>query len=119
MGELQSLLSSLRPDIESQLQPHLHGIVGHMVRRYLPQVWAFRTESDSASMRVSEEGTVRASSGVPRQYDVLVNWSQKQLTAALRTRDRTKIPVGDPPTFEFKSRRGKTAFSFLRSRFGL
>jgi hypothetical protein len=119
MGELESLLSTLRPDIESQLQPHLHGIVGHMIRRYLPQVWVFRTESDSASLRVSEEGNVRASSGVPRQYDVLVDWTQEQLTAALKTRDRAKIPAGAAPTFEFKTHRGKTAFSFLRSRFGL
>jgi hypothetical protein len=119
MGELESLLSTLRPDIETQIKPHLHGFFGGVVRHYLPQVWAFRTESDSASLSVSASGAVRATPGVARQYDVLVEWSQKQLTAALRTRDQSKIPAGSAPTFEFKTKKGKTAFSFLRSRFGL
>jgi hypothetical protein len=119
MSELESLLSLLRPDIEAQLKPHLHGFFGGIVRGYLPQVWAFKTETESASLRVSSEGTVRASAGTPRDYDVLISWTHNQMTAALRTRDRTQVPSGAAPSVEFKTRRGKTAFSFLKSRFGL
>jgi hypothetical protein len=119
MGELESLLSSLQPEMESQIKPRLHGLVGAVIRRHLPQVWAFRTEVESASLTVASDGGVRATPGVARKYDVLVDWSQKQLMAALRTRDKNKIPAGSPPTFEFRSHRGKRAFSFLRSRFGL
>jgi hypothetical protein len=119
MSELESLLASLQPEIESQLKPHLHGLFGGIVRSYLPQVWAFRTEIESASLTVSHEGTVHASTGVARKCDVLITWSQKQLMTALRTRDRTKVPAGSPPSIEFKTKRGKTAFSFLRSRFGI
>ena len=119
MSELQSLLSSLRPEIESQIKPHLRGFFGGIVRGYLPQVWAFRTETESASLRVSGEGAVRASEGLPRDFDVLIIWSHQQLTAALRTRDRDQVPPGAPPSVEFRTRKGKTAFSFLRSRFGL
>jgi len=117
--ELESLLASLRPEIESQVKPQLHGLFGRIVRGYLPQVWAFRTEEESASLTVGDDGAVRVTPGVARRHDVLVSWSQKQLTAALRTRDRSKIPGGAAPTVEFNSRKGKRAFSFLRSRFGL
>ncbi|MGD0587671.1 MAG: hypothetical protein ABSA63_02625 [Thermoplasmata archaeon] len=119
MSELQSLLSSFRPDIESQLKPHLRGFFGGVVRHYLPQVWAFKTETESGSLTVSAEGKVRVSAGVSRHCDVLITWSHPQLMAALRTRDRTQIPSGSAPSVQFKTRRGKTAFSFLRSRFGL
>jgi hypothetical protein len=119
MSELESLLSSLRPDIESQLKPHLRGFFRGIVRSYLPQVWAFKTEIESGSLTVSAEGKVRVSPGVSRHCDVLITWSHQQLTAALRTRDRTQVPPGAPPSVEFKTRRGKTAFSFLKSRFGL
>jgi hypothetical protein len=119
MSELESLLGTMRPDIESQLKPHLHGFFGGIVRGYLPQVWGFKTEAESASMTVSSEGDVRVSTGVSRHCDVLITWSQRQLMAALRTRDRTKVPKGASPSVEFKTRRGKTAFGFLKSRFGL
>jgi hypothetical protein len=119
MSELESLLSSLRPDIESQIKPHLRGFFRGIVRSYLPQVWAFKTETESESLTVSAEGKVRVSAGVSRNYDVLITWSHQQLTAALRTRDRNQVPSGPAPTVEFRTRRGKTAFSFLRSRFGL
>jgi hypothetical protein len=119
MSELESVLASMRPEIESQIKPHLRGFFGGIVRSYLPQVWAFRTETESASLTVSAEGNVRASKGVARGCDVLITWSQKQLMSALQTRDRARVPLGAPPSVEFKSHRGKTAFSFLRSRFGI
>jgi hypothetical protein len=119
VSELASVLSALRPDIESQLKPRLHGIFRGIIRGYLPQVWAFKTETESASLSVSEKGNVRASEGVSTHCDVLVTWSHKQLLAALRTRDRARIPSGAAPSIEFKTHKGKTAFSFLRSRFGL
>jgi hypothetical protein len=119
VSELESLLATLRPDIESQIKPHLHGFFGRIVRGYLPQVWAFKTETESASLTVSEEGAVVTSDGVPRHYDVLIKWSQEQLTAALRTRDRSQIPPGAAPSVKFGTHSGKTAFGFLRSKFGL
>jgi hypothetical protein len=118
-SELESLLSALRPEIETQVKPHLHGFFGRIVRGYLPQVWAFKTETQSASLTVTPVGGVRVTAGVARDCDVLITWSQKQLTTVLRTRDGTKVPKGDAPSIEFRSHRGKTAFSFLRSRFGL
>jgi hypothetical protein len=119
MSELQSTLTSLGPEIESQIKPHLRGFFGGMVRHYLPQVWAFQTESEAASLTVSSAGRVRVTPGVSRQCDVLVTWSERQLLAALRTRDRHRVPAGPDPQVEFKTRSGKTAFSFLKSRFGL
>ncbi|HXQ79569.1 MAG TPA: hypothetical protein VN819_05100 [Thermoplasmata archaeon] len=118
-SELESLLASLQPEVESQLQHYLHGFFGGLIRGYLPQVWGFRTESESASMTVSKKGIVRAFDGIPRDHDVLITWSHRQLTAALRTRDRNRVPPGAPPSIEFRTKRGKTAFSYLKSRFGL
>src|SRR5579859_1484859 len=112
MSELESLLSSLRSEIQSELRPRLHGLVGRVIRGYLPQVWSFRTELESASLTVSDKGTVRVSGGVSEDHDVLVRWSQKQLTAALRTRDKDQIPPGAAPSISFRTHRGKTAFSF-------
>ncbi len=119
MSELESLLASLRPEIESQLKPHLRGFWRGIIRGYLPQVWAFQTEVVPESLTVSAEGKVRVSPGVSRNCDVMIKWTHKQLTAALRTRDRSQVPPGTAPTVEFKTRRGKTSFSFLKSRFGL
>jgi hypothetical protein len=119
VSELESLLSTLRPEIETQLEPHLHGFFGRVVRGYLPQVWAFKTEVESVSLTVSAAGSVRVTSGIARDYDVRITWGQKQLVSALRTRDRSRVPHGDAPIFDFRSRRGKRAFSFLRARLGL
>jgi hypothetical protein len=119
MSELEVLLTSLRPEIQAELRPRLHGLLGRFVRGYLPQVWAFRTELESASLTVSDKGMVRVSEGIPDDYDVLIRWSQKQLTAALRTRDKDQVPAGAMPSISFRTRRGKTAFSFLKARFGL
>lgn len=119
MPELEALLSSLRPEIESQLKPQLRGFFGGIIRGYLPQVWAFRTERDSASLTVSVAGSVTVSNGILDRHDVLITWSYAQLTAALRTRDQSQVPPGPPPTVDFRTQKGRTAFSFLRSRFGL
>ncbi|MFZ0891306.1 MAG: hypothetical protein WB778_00400 [Thermoplasmata archaeon] len=119
MSEIESLLSSLGPDIESKLKHHLRGFFGGVVRGYLPQVWAFKTETESGSLTVTAEGKVHVSAGVSRHCDVLITWSHKQLVAALRTRDRDQVPPGAAPSIEFNTKRGKTAFSFLKSRFGL
>ncbi|MCI4321983.1 MAG: hypothetical protein L3K18_02320 [Thermoplasmata archaeon] len=60
------------------------------------------------------------SPGIAREHDVLVSWRHKQLMAALRTGDPYKIPSGgSAPSIELLPLKGKTAFSFLRSRFGL
>jgi len=113
------LLGALCPQISQELQPHLKGIFGGIIRGYLPQIWVFRTESGSATLVVDPQGVAIAKPGTPVQYDVLVLWTDSQLGAALTTRDRTKVPSSPAPQISFGSSKGKTAFGFLRKRFGL
>ena len=119
VSELTQLLAQMGPEIEGQLQPQLKRFFGAIIRGYLPQTWVFQTEQGTASLLVSKTGSVEATEGAALNPDVTVQWSHAQLTAALKTRDRSQVPPGPPPETIFHTGKGKTAFNFLRSRLGL
>lgn len=118
-ADLAVLLTRSAPEIEAQLKPQLKGLLGGLIRGYLPQVWVFKTESDTASLVVSAVGDVRVFRGEARPVDVLIEWGHAQLTTALRERRKSAIPPGGPPSTSFFSPKGRTAFNFLRNRLGI
>jgi hypothetical protein len=70
------------------------------------------------TLRVEKEGGVSAKAGGAKEPDVLIKIDHRLLTLALKTRER---PEGDfePPEVEYTSRKGRTAFKFLRKKLGL
>jgi hypothetical protein len=121
-GQPSRTVDLLRPvcsEIEGQLRPHLNGFFGGMIRSYLPQVWVFRTDQGECGIRVDPNGHASVLEIPPATSDVVVEWTDRQLNAALATRDKHQVPPGPPPQIQFRSEKGKTAFSFLRTRIGL
>jgi|GEM_PF-390347 len=112
-------LAALGPEIEGQLKPNLNGLFGGVVRGYLPQTWKFVTELDTASLVVDRAGNVKAYAGAVPGADVTITLDHARLEAALRTRDKNRVPPGSPPQVAFHTPKGKTAFGFLRGRLGL
>ncbi|HEV2166766.1 MAG TPA: hypothetical protein VGS23_07340 [Thermoplasmata archaeon] len=111
-------LEALVPDLEARLAGSLDGFTGMIVRAHLPQRWVFVTESSTASLIVSADGKVSAQSGLASPADVTIETTFARLEAALRTRDRSKVPPG-PLKVTPHTEKGRRAFEFLRARVGL
>jgi len=113
-----SLLRSVCPEIEGELRPSLKGLKGALIRGYLPQTWVFRTERETVTLRVDDDGSASAKAGGAEEPDVVISMDHELLTLALESRES---PEGDfePPTIEYGTRKGRTAFKFLRKKLGL
>lgn len=112
-------LNAICPEISAQLKPYLNGLLGGFIKPYLPQNWVFRTETGVATLTVTQTGDARATDGPSPTPDVTIEWTQMQLTEALANRDKSKVQPNSPPKVSFQTRKGETAFNFLRSRFGI
>jgi hypothetical protein len=112
------IVTGICPEIQSELQKNLHGFFGGIIRGYLPQTWHFVTERGSATLSVDSAGKAAAHDGEKGQPDVVIRTTSQILEAALIQRDRSKVPVGNFEATPTTSK-GKTAFTFLRGRFGL
>jgi hypothetical protein len=113
------LLAGIAPELQARLQQQLTaGFTGALVRSYLPQVWVFQTEQDTASLTVAKDGAVTVAAGAAPSPDVTIATSHERLSVALTTRDRSKVPPG-PLTVTPHTSKGRTAFDFTRSRLGL
>jgi hypothetical protein len=119
---LATSLSRLGPSIEGQLKPHLSGLFGGVVRGYLPQTWVFAAGSESASLVVDQAGNVTVYSGAVQSADVLITATHATLSGALEAatgvRRRDEVPSG-PVKPTFYTSKGRTAFNYLRGKFGL
>ena len=118
MGDLEELLRTAAARFEPQIQKQLRGLLGGIVRNYLPQEWVFRTEKEVAVLRVDRDGHASTGSAPSVHPDVTVEVPYKRLEAALRTGDPTKVPPG-PVHVTPHTAKGKAAFDYLRSRLGL
>src|SRR2546430_12511066 len=94
VGSIADLLDHLRPEIERQLKPNLQGIFGGVIRRYLPQAWAFKTEVETVTLTVDSQGNVSMRSGGSPNPDVLVKGSLDALSAALSSRNPAMVRPG-------------------------
>jgi hypothetical protein len=118
MGSIADLLDHLRPELEAQLKPNLQGIFGGVIRRYLPQAWAFKTDAETVTLNVDSQGNVSLRGGGSPNPDVLVKGSLDALSVALSSRNPTMIPAGAIEVKTLTSK-GDRAFQFLRHQFGL
>ncbi len=118
MPSLVSLLESIVPEVQPQVQAQLGGFFGEMVRAYLPQTWVFRTEKEVASLTVDAKGAVSVARGAAARPDVTIEVPYALLETSLRTRSRAQVPAEQLVVTSHTSK-GKTAFEFLRGRLGL
>ncbi len=115
---IEGLLQQLTGEVEGQVQQALSGFWGFVVRGYLPQVWTFTTETDSATLIVDSNGRARVSSGTARQPDVTVNASHRLAAAALGGDRRTAGLYGNEAHVTTRTQKGAAAWAFLRQRLG-
>jgi hypothetical protein len=116
---IASLLEGICPEIEQQLKPNLRGIKGLLVRSYLPQIWAFETESETVILTVDAQGKASISNTPKYPKDVTIRWKHDSLASALRSRSSAHVPRGERPIIMFHTRKGRAGFDFLRKRVGL
>lgn len=118
MAPTEELLRVVGQRVEAEVKPRLSGLFGGLLRGYLPQVWEFRTEVDILCLTVGRDGSCRVSRGPSETPDVTVEIPEALLTKALKEGTRAAIPVGSTKVTA-RTAKGRTAFDFLRSRFGL
>lgn len=120
MSCIKGILSSICPEVESQVKNALGGfITGSIVRGYLPQFWVLRTEHETVTFSVDSMGNASAFDGLPSHPDVVIDWKHDYVAMALRNRSKAGIPSGEQPNVTFMTRKGRTAFGYLRGRLGL
>jgi len=88
------------------------------VRAYLPQTWEFRTELEVAALHVDRAGAVTVHDGAMPNPDVTLEAAHERLTTAIERRTKAKLPP-DALHVTTHTAKGKTAFDYLRGRFGL
>ena len=118
MATLRALLEKAAHEIEPQVRSQLGGFFGGMVRAYLPQTWVFRTESEVAALSVDRAGAVTVCDGAPPNPDVTVESTYDHFRTALEKRSRARLPPGAVHVTSHTAK-GRTAFDYLRGRFGL
>lgn len=110
-------------DAECRLKPEMNGLRGLIVRSYLPSVWVFSTEKESATLLISVMGNMHVHQGRPpeadMEIDVEIEWTHELLKAVLRDRGRSSIPEFAYPKIYARTTKGRQAFNFLKDQFGL
>lgn len=111
---------TVAPRVTAELQPHLRGLFGGVIRGYLPQVWWFSTENGHATLTVDKQGESRVYEGQVGQPDASIRWTDQAFYVALSTQDRRRLPPGTPePQVQIHTSKGRAAYNQLRSRLGL
>ncbi|HTZ62067.1 MAG TPA: hypothetical protein VMC82_05455 [Thermoplasmata archaeon] len=118
MSCLEGLLEEAGRRFEPELQRRLGGLLGGLLRNYLPQAWVFETDAETVTLRVDASGHVTVGKGADPHPDVTIEIPHDRLAAALKTRDPAKVPPG-PLSVTPHTAKGKAAFDYLRSRIGL
>jgi len=85
----------------------------------LPQSWRFVTNSEVAVVRILRGGQVEVLDDVAEPPDVIVQWSQEELVAALLSGRSNEVPRPHPPVIRFATAHGRKAFSLLGTSLGL
>jgi hypothetical protein len=118
VSELKELLRSAGRSLEPEIQRRLGGLLGGIIRAYLPQAWEFTTDRGDATLTVDPAGKVSVSDGRADHPDVTIEIPFELLQKALTTRQRDGLPAG-PVHVTPHTQKGRAAFDYLRGRIGL
>jgi hypothetical protein len=116
--ELTDLLGGAGRELEPEVRRRLGGLLGGIVRAYLPQVWEFKTDSGTASLSVSISGAATVADGAATRPDVTIEIPFQLLQKALTTRRADSVPPGSAHVTPHTTK-GRAAFDYLRGRIGL
>ncbi len=118
MGSIADRLTELSKSVEAEIRSRLNGFLGGIVRAYLPQTWVFRTEKEAASLLVGRDGAVSVVPAASPQPDVTVEATHAELEAVLAHPGHGRKA---PPSLKVTphTAKGRTAFDYLRGRFGV
>jgi hypothetical protein len=118
VSELTDLLSSAGASLEPEIRRRLGGLLGGIIRAYLPQGWVFKTDRGTATLTVDAAGAVSVAEGASAHPDVTIEIPFEILHKALTTRQRDGLPKG-PVHVTPHTSKGRAAFDYLRGRIGL
>ncbi|HTT16377.1 MAG TPA: hypothetical protein VMH49_03350 [Thermoplasmata archaeon] len=118
MSCLAGLLANASRSIETELQPRLQGLFGGIVRALLPQTWVFRSEREVVSLVVDPSGRATVVPGASPSPDVTVEGPHDALRDVLSGARGRAAPPSSVRVTPVTSK-GRTAFDYLRGRFGM
>jgi hypothetical protein len=119
LTSLKEIFDSICPEVEKELKPMLGGLItGPMIRGYLPQRWIFKSEYETVTFTVDKKGNATVEEGEGEAPDVTIEMDHEYLVKALETRSQPSIPPIKNDII-FHTRKGETAFNYLKKRFGL
>ena len=118
MTTLKECFTPICREAEIEIKKNLRGLAGGIIRGYLPQLWIFKTENETVSFRVDNNGNTSVIEGSNNNPDVIIEIEHNYLVTALQTRSQ---PNFQPQFYDVKAitQKGQTAFGFLKKRFGL
>ncbi len=117
MGELVEALRGIAPNLSAEIGHRLQGFTGALIRGYLPQSWTVQSPTDAATLTVDRDGIVTVQDGADLAADVTIRGARAKLIAAL-TQGRAAGVRDTDFRIDLRTRKGRTAFEFLRGRFG-
>jgi hypothetical protein len=118
MVEIRPLLDALVPEIQREAKEALSGLItGAVLRGYLPQAWVFETEEETVTFLVDREGNARTIEGAHEDPDVGIRAPAEDLAVVLGER-RMPEGAGQRILYKHYTGKGRTAWNFLKNRFG-
>ena len=119
MGQLGDALRSASVQLEARIRAHGGPMLRDGLAETLPQSWRFVTQSEVAVLRVAPDGRVSVVDDVAEPPDVIVQWDQADLVAALLAGRSNEVSRPNPPVVRFATAHGRKAFSLLGTSLGL
>ncbi|MCK4445396.1 MAG: hypothetical protein KAW09_12685 [Thermoplasmata archaeon] len=116
MACIEGLLRDRLSNAQRRLKSAVGGLFGATVRGYLPQTWVIITDAESLTIHADKKGNMNLRRGQASRRDGTIKIGHDHLSEALR--NKTPAPSGSYEV-TFQSKKGRTAFNFLRRHFGL
>ena len=116
---LNEIFQPICQEVQTQVKKYLSGILSAgFIKPYLPQHWVFITESETITFMVEKKGNTSVVDGESETPDVTIKIDHDFLCQALKTRER---PDFEPSNYDisFQTKKGETAFNYLRKHLGL
>jgi hypothetical protein len=118
MTAIRPLLERLVPEIQREAKDALSGfLTGAVIRGFLPQAWVFETEEETVTFYVDRDGNASTIPGAHESPDVGIRAPAEDLAVVLTQR---QMPEGAGQRILYKhyTSKGRTAWNFLKNRFG-
>ena len=116
---LNEIFQPICQEVQKEVKKYLSGILSAgFIKPYLPQHWVFITEKETITFMVEKKGNTSVAGGESETPDVTIKIDHDFLVEAIQKRER---PNFEPDIFKlsFQTKKGETAFGYLRKHLGL